>query len=79
MGNVKCSQQKLVAHIEGRLYGTTGIYDGEIVPEKPFSPQILVHSATISLTFFVLSTNRNCEPFLKPQAANIFEQAEKVK
>ena len=78
-GNIKCSQQKLIAHIEGYESGTTGIYDGEVVPDKPFSAQTLCHSGAFYMPYFVLSTNLNCKPFLKAQAVDMFEQAEKSK
>ena len=67
-GNVIRSQQKIVAHIEGLRSGTTSIFDGEIVPDKLVGPQITAYSGCVNMTFFVLSTNRNCETFLTAQA-----------
>lgn len=59
----------------GRYYGkvrgnyglSAGDYDGEIKLESPFSPVTYIFSGAICPTYFVLSTNSDCRPFLVNQ------------
>jgi hypothetical protein len=68
-GSVDARDGKFHARLRGSFGTSTGDYDGDVELEKEVSPKYYGFSGAICMTFFVLSTNSDCAPFLANHGA----------
>lgn len=63
-GLIDARDGKFHAHLRGTFGTSTGDYDGDLELEKEVMPTNWNISGAICITYFVLSTNSDCQPFL---------------
>lgn len=62
-GKIEARNGKLFASLSGSYGTSTGFFEGEAKPEKPLLPGY-IFSGAVFLSYFVVSTNSNCQPFI---------------
>jgi hypothetical protein len=70
-GLIEARDGKFHAHLRVTFGTSTGDYDGNLELEKEVMPTNYMFSGAICLTYFVLSTNADCQPFLASHEATV--------
>ncbi len=69
-GRIERRGPAFLAHLVGLCNGTMNTFDGEMKLDRPVSSQAVLGSGAFFSVEFLLSTNSDCSPFLKEQAAD---------
>jgi len=69
-GRIDLRDGKYSAKLTGSFGTSSGSFSGVIQPEKAFEPDLYAFSSAICGTYFVLSTDKSCKPFLKAKASS---------
>jgi hypothetical protein len=66
-GRIDVRDGKYHAELDAHFASSTGSFEGDIQLRQRFKPSGYVFGSVVWGTYFVLSTEPNCEEFLKPE------------